>query len=246
MRKISNRLQLSPVTLNRLASKTQEILASADKQARAEILWKSSRKTEWFKAITSALGSMTGLGERCMYCSGSESAQVEHYDPKAHSPQLAFTWSNHLWICGICNLQKGVRFKDPSVAGIDVFPIDPVAEDPWDFFFIDEYGNLTEKWDPAINNVNIRARWTIDLMGLDRQALQECRQARLVDLREKVSDTLRLHGLGQLTIEDLERRMLEWFEQPFQPDIADYFFAGPGSADILERFWEILLIIEIG
>lgn len=170
-----------------------------------------------------------------MYCSGSESAQVEHYRPKATFPELALQWENFLWICGICNQAKGNRFANAALP-----PLNPIAENPWDHFFIDQFGNLTPKWDPAIDDFSPRAKWTIELMNLDRQALQESRQERLADLRGKVEDSLALLASGQLTLDELELRMLSWLEQPFQPDVADYFLAGPGADDPHERFSELI------
>lgn len=180
---------------------------------------------------------MAGAAERCMGCSGSEAAQVEHFRPKATYPELALQWENLLWLCGLCNLNKGTRF-DESAA-----PINPVDENVWDHFFIDQFGNLCARWNTELDDLDPRAVHTIELLGLDRQALQEARLARLVDLRQKVSDNLHLLQDQRLTLEDLERRVLEWFEQPWQPDVADYFFEGPGrldSSEPFQHFFEIL------
>jgi uncharacterized protein (TIGR02646 family) len=175
-----------------------------------------------------------------MYCSGSESAQVEHYRPKTTYPEQALTWENFLWICGICNQAKVNRFEAANP------PINPVDDDVWAHFFIDQFGNLTPKWDIALNDFDQRAKRTIELHNLDRQALQECRQDRLIDLRGKVEDTMARFGAGQLTIEDLEVRVLEWLEQSFQPDVADYFLAGPGASNANEPFKALLQLIEAG
>lgn len=244
MRRIPGRPSLPIFTSRKLSAKSAEISASLTPVTLAKTLWQSSRGAAWFSAVVNTLGIMSGHGQRCMYCSGSESAQVEHYNPKSLTPNLTFAWSNYLWVCGTCNNIKGNRFTYSESPGNSIKPIDPTAENPWDYFFIDEFGNLSAKWDPTIDDLNQRALWTINLLGLDRQALQESRQARLEELREKISDTLRLHENGDLSLDDIENRLLEWFEQPFQPDIADYFLAGPGSQDGSERFKDILTLLN--
>lgn len=165
-----------------------------------------------------------------MGCSGSEAAQVEHFRPQAKFPELALHWENLLWLCGLCNLTKGVRFNE------DTAPINPIDDEVWDHFFVDEFGHLCARWNATLDGLDPRALHTIELLGLDRQVLQEARLARLIDLRQKVRDGLQLLRDQRLTLEDLERRVLEWFEQPFQPDVADYFFEGPGRLDEAEPF----------
>jgi len=173
-----------------------------------------------------------------MYCSGSEAAQVEHYRPKTTHPQQALAWANLLWICGTCNQAKVNRFEEENP------PINPVDDDVWSHFFIDQFGNLSPRWNVALGALDPRAVRTIQLHNLDRQALQECRQERLIDLRNKIEDSLARFDAGQLTRDDLELRVLGWFEQPFQPDVADYFLAGPGAADDSEPFKRFLEVLN--
>lgn len=243
MRRIAARPALPPKTIAKLNQKTTDIKSNSDPAARAATLWKSTRGTVWFGVLVNTVAAMSGLGQRCMYCSGSESAQVEHYEPKAIIPARTFDWANHLWVCGICNLSKGDRLRAPASTPPLALPIDPTVDDPWKHFYIDQYGNLSPRWDPLTNALDARAVWTIELLGLDRQALQESRQARLLDLREKVEDALQLVQLGTLKITQVEKRVLHWFEQPFQPDIADYFLAGPGATEQSERFKDLLALI---
>ena len=172
---------------------------------------------------------MSGLGERCMFCSGSECSQVEHYRPKTVFPLEAMTWENFLWVCGICNQKKGHRFPPHTEPGEIL--INPIAEDVWAFFFIDEFGNLTQRWRQDLNRVDPRADTTVTIVGLDREALQQSRQARLVDLKQRISDSLILFARGELTVHDLRQRVDEWVAQPFQPDVADYFLRGPGNVE---------------
>jgi hypothetical protein len=66
---------------------------------------------------------------------------------------------------------------------------------------------------------------------LDRQPLQESRQHRLHDLRKQVEDSLRLFQLGEVDEKNLRERLERWLALSFQPDVADYFFNGPGRFD---------------
>lgn len=240
MRGLPNQGSLGAVTTAKLATETTLISGSADPKVEAEQRYKAARGAKWFDPVIRTLAIRSGLGQRCMCCSGSESSQVEHFKPKATFPFDALSWSNFLWICGICNQAKGLRFHSPQ----GHVPINPFVDDPWEYFFIDQFGNLSPKWDPSINNLNQRAVWTIELYHLDRQALQESRQDRLIDLRNRVRDSLDLLVNGSITKDDLEIRALEWYEQSFQPDVADFFFAGPGSVTSSEPFANFLNILS--
>lgn len=164
-----------------------------------------------------------------MFCSGSEASQVEHFRPKAVFPMEAMKWENFLWACGICNLNKSDRFPPETEPGEPI--INPLDEDVWSFFFIDEFGNLTARWRPELGNVDPRAIKTIDILTLDRDALQETRQHRLDDLKARVLDSLELSRQGNLKQKDLQDRYSEWCKQSFQPDVASYFLEGPGRAE---------------
>jgi len=160
-----------------------------------------------------------------MFCSGSESSQVEHFRPKKHFPMQAMVWENFLWVCGICNLNKGDRFpEDPGI-------IDPIVDDVWEFCFIDEYGTMAARWRADIDDIDTRGHRTIEALGLDRDALQLSRQSRLDDLKRQIADSLALFRNGDLTIEDLQARFDTRLRQPFQPDVADYFLKGPGKTE---------------
>src|SRR5271166_615355 len=236
MRPLPARPDLPQATATRLAGKRQEIADSANTREAAHRIYTSSRQANWFRQVTNALKNMTGPGERCMFCSGSECSQVEHFRPKAVFPIEAMDWENFLWICGICNQSKGDRFPPDTEPGERI--VDPTTENVWEFFFIDEFGNLTPRWRPDLESIDPRADITIRIIGLDRDALQLTRQARLRDLREKAQDALRLLANGELTVDDLRQRLNDWRLQPFQPDVADYFLHGPGRTE--DPFSELL------
>jgi 5-methylcytosine-specific restriction endonuclease McrA len=236
MRRLPARPNLSPKTVRRLAEKTKLIVDDAIPKDAAARVYTSSRQAQWFQPVIQALKQMTGAGERCMFCSGSESSQVEHFRPKAVFPVEAMIWENFFWICGICNNSKGDRFPPDTEPGERL--INPVTENVWEFFFVDEFGNLTERWRPDINNIDQHAWITRQIFDLDRDALQQTRQARLRELKEKAQDALTLFADGRIDAPDLRQRIDSWVVQPFQPDVADYFLRGPGSTE--EPFSQLL------
>lgn len=229
MRRLPARPELPRTTLLQIAKRTTEIEAIGDFAKRVEAannLYKSARGNKWFLPAVEALSEMAGVGQRCMCCSGGEAAQVEHYRPKSTYPFHAFTWTNLLWICSVCNLYKGDQFDESCQ------PVNPVEEQVWNYFFIDEFGNFCPRWSLESGSLNSRAVETIRLYGLDRQALQETRLARLQELLRLLSDSTALKDQAQLSDEDLQLRLLETHANPLQPDVADYFFNGPGSSEL--------------
>ena len=236
MRRLPPRPTLPAVTVRRLIAKAELIEGDPDQTGAATRIYTSSRQAQWFKRITDALRQMAGPGERCMFCSGSESSQVEHFRPKAVFPLRAMAWENFFWTCGICNQSKGDRFPPDTEPGEML--IDPTTENVWEFFFVDEFGNLAERWRRDLNDIDPRARVTVRIFALDRDALQQSRQLRLQDLKEKVRDALILLANGLITVADLRRRIGQWQVQPFQPDVADYFLQGPGRDE--QPFLELL------
>jgi uncharacterized protein (TIGR02646 family) len=164
-----------------------------------------------------------------MYCSGSESSQVEHYRPKAVFPDQAMTWSNFLWSCSVCNHHKRDRFPPHTEPGAQI--LDPSSDQVWKHFFIDEYGNLCPRWNTRANRLDARAEMTVDVLGLDRDALQTRRQTRLEELKLQVADAIRARRSDHLSAHDLRERLQGWLVAPFQPDVADYFLRGPGRTE---------------
>ncbi len=174
MRRLGPRPRLPRATARRLRQEAARVAASQDQVAEADRRYENARRAAWFRPVIRLLDEMSGPGSRCMFCSGSESSQIEHFKPKAHYPLDAMEWENFLWVCAICNSIKLARFpiEDPL--------INPVAENVWDFCFLDEYGNFSALWRAEIDNVDPRGETTIEILGLDRDALQESRQIRLL------------------------------------------------------------------
>jgi hypothetical protein len=227
MRTFAARPDLPEQTLLRLQEKTDEIVVHPDPRARADTIYTSARSTVWFSPVIAALRQMAGIGERCMLCSGSESSTVEHFQPKAVFPLVAMSWDNFLWSCGICNGNKGDRFP----LGVDKRLINPIEENVWEFFFIDEYGNLSEIWRTELQDFDPRAQSTLATLGLGRDALQQTRQSRLRNLKHLINGALSAFDCGEISTADLRARIQEWIEEPFQPDVADFFLRGPGATE---------------
>jgi len=236
MRTLPSRPDLPKAVAEKLVAKTEQIAKASDPKADADRVFSSSRGAKWFRPVVESLGKMAGPGERCMWCSGSESSDVEHYRPKAEYPLSAMTWENMLWSCGICNRHKGDRFPaDPHRL------LDPTCENVWSFLFIDEFGNLIARFRIDLNALDPRADATLKTMKLDRQALQESRLRRRRELVRHVEDSLARYDVGQVTVEQLRDRVREWREAPFQPDVADYHLNGPGRTETpFSRLFDVI------
>lgn len=122
MRTLPTPKPLPKALRKRLAEETTAIVGSGDPKAVAERRYGNARKTQWFAPVIKELGRLAGAGERCMFCSGSEASDVEHYKPKAVFPELAMTWENFLWSCTPCQhrlLSAGIRLEGAADPGVD-------------------------------------------------------------------------------------------------------------------------------
>lgn len=238
MRRLQARPELPVDLIARLDEKTALIIADTHPDQRAQTVFDNSRGTVWFGPVIAALSALAGPGSPCMFCSGGEASQVEHFRPKRAFPEIAMNWSNFTWCCGICNQNKGDRF--PQTASGE-FILNPLEDNVWLFYFVDEYGNLTEKWREDLDDFDPRALLTTCTLKLDRQALQERRQARLRSLVHHV-DRIRLRlASDSITVAEARQTAQEWLSDPAQPDVTDYFVRGPGS--LAEPFRELLTLI---
>jgi len=224
MRTLIPRPKLSEATLKKLAKKTQQILKAADKKAEADSVYASSRTTAWFAPIITELSKIAGAGQHCFFCSGGEASQVEHFKPKAIFPADSMTWENFTWSCALCNQYKSAKFEsDPETAFIN-----PLEENVWTYFLLDQFGNLSPRWIVEENRLHPRAVETEAALHLRRQAMQERRQARHASLAQHVRDSLTLFKLKEIDKPELLKRYKAWKVEALQPDVADYFLGGPG------------------
>ncbi len=115
----------------------------------------------------------------CAYCESTlevtSSGDVEHIYPRRHRPELVVTWSNLTMACSVCNRSKS-DYYDP---GSDL--IHPYEENPHDHFAY---------FGPFIHakSGSIRARITIEVVGLLRLALVERRKQRIDEVERLVFD----------------------------------------------------------
>ncbi|NKI68071.1 hypothetical protein GN109_01455 [Collimonas pratensis] len=230
MRNFPPRPPLGPAALRRLTEKTNAILASPTPQALAESCYTNSRRTRWFvTSVVAALTTMVGLGGRCMFCGSSEASQVDHFMPKAVYPAQTMVWENFIWICGLCNQHKGNEF--PCDAQGNSLLINPIDDDVWLFFTIDKLGFILPVWNMAADDIDIRAHTTETLYKFNRQAVQESRQKRIQSLCDHIADCVLLHSHGHLTVQQKQERIDKWLLEPFHPEVAQYFFRGPGRTE---------------
>jgi len=158
----------------KLQAKTREISAIADlrnKTSRARVVFESARKADWFGPIVSALRGLCGPGELCMYCSSNEPSQIEHYRPSSVFPESALEYENYVWSCDICNRKKLDRFPPDTEAGD--FILNPLNDNVWDYFFLDEqFGRLISRIEPISKVPHSRASSTCSVVGIDRENVQ--------------------------------------------------------------------------
>ncbi|MFZ6708997.1 HNH endonuclease [Undibacterium sp. TC9W] len=230
MRNFLSRPTLSDKALTKLSEKTTEISSSPDPKKRAEDVYKASRTTVWFeRSVLVSLRTLAGPGERCMFCGSSEASQVDHFKPKADFPHLAMEWENYIWICGVCNLNKGDNF--PIGSGGTQLLINPIDEDVWQYFSIDDTGYIMCNWDVANDDFDARAKTSEDIYKFNRQAIQEARQKQINSLKEQVLDCITLEKYGHITKIQLKEKLQRWIEFPFHPEVSQYYLKGAGKVE---------------
>jgi uncharacterized protein (TIGR02646 family) len=147
--------------------------------------------------------------EKCAFCESKVShvayGDVEHFRPKKGYRQrrndlliqpgyywLAYEWSNLLFCCQVCNqrfkgnyfplldVQKRARSHHDDIQNERPVFIQPALEDPSAFLeFREEY--LSAK------RGNRRGKLTIEVLGLNREALAERRRERLAALKRLIA-----------------------------------------------------------
>lgn len=153
-------------------------IALADKQASAndksaagvldvQAAWKSARETKPLQTVLGVLKGMTGIRERCMYCSDSHGTDIDHFWPKAPYPERMFRWANLLLCCTDCGRIKGTDF--PLRNGLPLL-VDPTVEDPWLFLDFDPAtGNIVARFKPDAGVWEERGEQTVKVIELDRR-----------------------------------------------------------------------------
>lgn len=203
------------------------------------IEWKNFRATNAGQAWADILADCTGARRRCMYCSDSNAADIEHYRPKEGASGLAFTYTNHLFVCPSCNRSKGTRF--PLAANGSPLLINPFEDDPWSVFFIDtDTGVLVPRYLPS-GDRDMRGVASLELLAPLAGSAAEIGRARAARrLREAARKTKEAgRRSAQLLLEavdDDDYDMSSWFllwEGSTMEEFSDFPTTAP---DIYRRF----------
>jgi uncharacterized protein (TIGR02646 family) len=229
MRLLKRRPSLPKKTRDKLASQKSSLMESPTPAKICEQRFDGARSRKWFNPIREALKNMAGDSQTCMFCDHNEPTDVEHFRPKTEYPNRTFSWGNMFWICTTCNRIKGTNFPPHNCPGAHL--IDPAIGEVWDYFLLDQFGNLIKRWDKAREAYDVRARSTCDYMRIDREEVQTRRQKRLKSLRKSVEQAIEESRCGRAPIHSLSSRVADWLAEPFQADVADYFFRGPGRTE---------------
>ena len=170
---------------------------------------RNKRTNAVFGTVRAKLVKMCSGAQRCGYCEDSVGDEVEHIKPKDLYPECVFAWQNYLLACGRCNggknnkfavivgrrlvdvtRRRGAQIRRPRRG--DPGLINPRAEDPLAYLDLEleaTFMFLPRQGLPIMDER--RARYTIDVLKLNRDVLLEARRdsygsyrARLVEYRE--------------------------------------------------------------
>ncbi|WP_204138402.1 HNH endonuclease [Halomicronema sp. CCY15110] len=218
--------------------------------------WASRRQTKTLKHVCLKLEEMCSGNRRCCYCEDSVADEVEHIKPKSLFPELTFTWSNYLYACGSCNINKNNKYAlfiagvltsiisstVPPNPGHDVF-INPRQDDPMSFLDLDlgqtiEDGTFWYLPKHGLSPRGIdyqRADYTINTLGLNRDFLVEGRRNAALDFKA------RLYEYRQEK-PNLSPQKLAQFQQDFQqhtyPSVWAHMKAQHQSIPVLNNFFQ--------
>lgn len=150
----------------------------------ADARWDRHRSTTALEVTERVLAAMASPDlARCMYCEHDRGCQIDHAEPKSTALHRTFEWENHVWSCGLCNLEKLARYR----AGMVI----PTVDDPLSFLDL-----LTDgRWQPS--DAAGRGQATLDALPLlNRQELTQSRArgrrkviARLTELAARATVT---------------------------------------------------------
>lgn len=245
MIQIPNR-QLSDATQTELDAYQLEIDALGDyaeQVNRAADLFKqrNTKNNPVFREVRQNLNEMCAGVSRCMYCEDSCADEIEHIRPKSWYPELTFVWENYLYACGPCNGGKKDKYAliidgeltrlkrdrqgaiKPPPDGEPAF-IDPRHENPLSHLILDlsSFAFVPQSLPTSISaREQERARYTIDVLGLNRDVLLRARRSAYrgyenwlkayIQDRDKGADTTTsladLHAMNHPTVwEEMKRQ----------------------------------------
>lgn len=188
-----------------------------------------------FTRVRAALKAAAGDLVRCGYCEDSCADEVEHVWPKNFFPGRTFDHSNYLFVCGICNPAKNDKFSIKfngvwidlpaqrkahgfiSPQSTDSCFIDPLTEAPTNFLWLDILADtfmFVPIHDPGTVEYE-RAKYTIDVLRLNRELLVEARKNAYTGFRDRIYRYVdcKLKGDDQAL---LDQRLFELRRAPHQ------------------------------
>jgi len=160
------RPQLASTESTYLATQTAVIDSASDKHAKSKLLW-SGKNRDRFRAIRAVLESISGASLRCMYCDDSAATDIDHFDPRARTPELTFVWDNYLLACSGCN-SNAKRDKFPTDPTGSPLLVNPMEEDPFETLALNPAnGRLLTESEKGLR--------TIEVFDLNRKRLTTSR-----------------------------------------------------------------------
>ncbi len=227
-----------------------------------------ARAGTWTAAALGPLGAelkaASTLGCRCTYCEVDQVADIDHLRPKSLWPQLTWCWENLVPACAYCNSRKkqardavldaacdsGFREITRRKGGAVVPPPDgptawwsPQRRDPQQGFTLElvddiERGRIYPRA-RAPSADHARARWTIDVLELNRAHLWRARRSSFEDYLRWLQEVVRAIGSNDpQRLARLRRELVEdkgppfvWREMKLQrerlPELDDLLRAAP-------------------
>lgn len=122
-------------------------------------------------------------GPRCCICSQrikdyTNEVTVEHIEPKVHSPEKIFLWSNLISCCLTCNNKRSTNEHNPDLY------LDPFNFDLVEYFAFDLDGLV--KPNPTMRTEDqLKAKYMIDLYKLNRPDLLRERSRLIIDYMDE-------------------------------------------------------------
>lgn len=169
-----------------------------------------------FGKVRETLADMSVGCVRCAYCEDSLADEIEHILPKSFLPSLTFVWENYLFACGPCNgpknnrygiiangaLEEIIRKTNDLVVAPTLGPsalINPRSEDPMKYLELD-LGGVTSNGtvlaatfqfvirDNIQPEDEVRAKFTIEVLGLNREVIRVARQNAFGGFRARLKE----------------------------------------------------------
>ena len=167
-----------------------------------------------FDEVKLRLLDMSSGAERCHYCEDSKADEVEHLLPKDVYPNHCYNWNNYYYSCGNCNGPKNNKCAVINAATntlIDITPpkklrnaepvappppiqgiiaiIDPIADNPLDYLFLNITEGFTFSEKPDANTIEfLKAKYTVKILRLNRSFLLTARAKAYENFRARLKE----------------------------------------------------------